>query len=57
MIVKIFKDLKTEKIIENRITIDFKDMSKDKVVIQVKELTYNLLGKLSKISFTEKWSS
>ena len=57
MIVKIFKDLKTEKIIDNRITIHFKDMSKDKVVVEVKELTYNLLGKLSKISFTEKWSS
>ena len=51
MIVKIFKDLKTEKIIDNRITIHFKAMSKDKVVVEVKELTYNLLGKLSKISF------
>ena len=57
MIVKIFKDLKTEKIIDNRITIHFKAMSKDKVVVEVKELTYNLLGKLSKISFKEKWSS
>jgi len=56
MIVKIFKDLKTEKIIDNRITIHFKDMSKDKVVIEVKELTHNLLGKLSKISFKERWS-
>lgn len=32
-------------------------MSKDKVVIEVKELTHNLLGKLSKISFKERSSS
>ena len=29
-------------------------MSKDKVVVEIKELTYNLLGKLSKIFFKEK---
>jgi hypothetical protein len=41
MIIKIFKDLKLKKIIDNRITIHFKD-TKDKVVVEVKELTYNL---------------
>jgi ribosomal protein S8 len=55
IIIKIFKDLKTEKIIDNRITICFKDIAKGKAVIEVKELTNNLLGKLSKISFTERW--
>ena len=53
----IFLNFNPEKIIDNRIIIHFKDMSKDKVVVEVKELMYNLLGKLSKISFTEKWSS
>ena len=40
MIVKIFKDLKTEKIIANRITINFKDMSKDKVIYLGLLVTY-----------------
>lgn len=51
IIVKIFKDLKTKKIIDNRITIHFKDMSKDKVVVEVKELTYSLLGELTILRF------
>lgn len=55
IIIKIFKDLKTEKIIDNRITICFKDIAKGKTVIEVKELTNNLLGKLNKISLTERW--
>jgi hypothetical protein len=55
IIIKIFKDLKTEKIIDNRITICFKDIARGKTVIEVKELTNNILGKLSKISFTERW--
>jgi hypothetical protein len=54
MIGKIFRNLKTEKIIANRITIHFKNVAKDKVVIEIKKLTHNLLGKLSKISFKEK---
>jgi hypothetical protein len=55
IIIKIFIDLKTEKIIDNRITICFRDIAKGKAVIEVKELTNNILGKLSKISFTERW--
>ena len=54
-IIKIFKYLRTEKIIENKILIYFKNVSKNREWIEVDELTNNLLGKISKICFREKW--
>lgn len=53
-IIKIFKDLKTEKIINNSIDIYFKDTLKERVSIEIKDLTTQLLGKINKICFTEK---
>jgi hypothetical protein len=38
MIIKIFKDLKLKKIIDNRITIHFKDMSKIKLLLKLKSI-------------------
>ena len=48
-IIKIFQNLKTEKIINNKIFIHFKDISKKMIYIEVKDLTYYLLVKISKI--------
>jgi hypothetical protein len=54
-IIKIFRNLQTEKIINNRIFICFKDISKKTSCIEVKDLTSNILGKISKILFTENF--
>jgi len=54
-IIQIFQHLKTEKIIQNKMIIHFKDISRGKYSIEVKDLKINILRKINKISFLEKW--
>jgi len=54
IIIQIFKDLKTEKIIEDQIQIHFKNAAKELVSIKIQDLTPKILTKTRKICFTEK---
>ena len=54
-IIKIFKNLQTEKIINNSIFICFKNVSKKTSCIEVKDLRRKILVKISQILFTENF--
>lgn len=42
-----FKDLKTNKIINNKISMSFKDISKKEVWVELDRFSKNILGKIS----------
>lgn len=55
MILQIFKELKTDKIIHNNISVSFKDISKKEICLKMDKLKPNMLREINKISFTQRF--
>lgn len=56
LVICILKELENEKCIDSRIKVTYKTVSKQSEWVELKSLTDNILGKISKLYFTENFS-